>query len=144
MRVISRRSSWSRAAPLLARIDWLEIRLWAQGERRPVVVRMQTTDELRQLALANATLFAPNLIISYTGDASWTLRVHDVTDRIVHRAEVECALAMTPVAPLVGISEVDLSLAQAEHLRSVLAAVTGSASWRLTRPLRALKELLGR
>jgi FMN phosphatase YigB (HAD superfamily) len=132
-------------APVLARIDWLELRLWAQGVSAPIVVRMEQTDELRRLVFANCTLLAPNLVIGYTGDAAWRLDLAAVTERIVYRAEVECALAMLPIAPLVSTKDVLLTLDdldEIERARAALASVVDSFSWRITRPLRAIKHLL--
>jgi len=130
---------------LLARVDWLELRLYAQGTAEPIVVRMAQTDELRRLEFVNCTLVAPNLVISYTGDAAWRLDMSSVTDRIVHRVDVECGLAMLPIAPLVRKRDVLLTLDDIdEHarVRSILDSVLTSPSWRLTRPLRAMKRLL--
>jgi hypothetical protein len=52
---------------------------------------------------------------------------------------------MLPIAPLVSKRDVVLTLDDIdEHarVRSILDSVLASPSWRLTRPLRALKRLL--
>jgi FMN phosphatase YigB (HAD superfamily) len=138
-------------APLLVRVDWIEFRLWAQDLADPVIVRMERTDALRRLSFGNCTLVAPNLVIAYTGDATWRLDVREVTDRIVHRAEVECGLVMVPIAPLVDprdalvtFEAIEQRDRQNEHLGAVLDAVVSSFSWRITRPLRGLKAILRR
>jgi FMN phosphatase YigB (HAD superfamily) len=135
-------------APLLARVDWIDLRLYAQGLGEPIVVRMEQTEELRRLEYANCTLVAPNLVISYTGDAAWRLDLTTVTDRIVHRVDVECGLAMLPIAPIVRKGDVLVTLdtldqiQEIERVRSILDSVLASPSWRITRPFRALKRLL--
>jgi FMN phosphatase YigB (HAD superfamily) len=132
-------------APLLARIDWLELHVWAQGAPEPLVVRLEDTDDLRRLSYANCTLVAPNLVVGYTGAATWRLDLAAITDRIVHRVEVECALAMLPIAPLVSRGDVLLTLEdidEIERQRALVASLLSSISWRITRPLRAVKRLL--
>jgi FMN phosphatase YigB (HAD superfamily) len=135
-------------SPMLARVDWLDLRLYAQGLAEPIVVRMEQTEELRGLQYANCTLVAPNLVISYTGDAAWRLDLASVTDRIVHRVDVECGLAMLAIAPLVRKGDVLVTLdaldqmEEIHRVRSILDSVLASPSWRITRPLRALKRLL--
>jgi len=131
--------------PMLARVDWLNLRLYAQGLSEPIVVRMEQTDELRRLQYANCTLVAPNLVIGYTGDAAWRLDLTTVTDRIVHRVDVECGLAMLAIAPLVRKGDVLVTLDtldEIDRVQSTLDSVLASPSWRITRPLRALKRLL--
>ena len=131
--------------PMLARVDWLNLRLYAQGLSEPIVVRMEQTDELRRLEYANCTLVAPNLVIGYTGDAAWRLDLTTVTDRIVHRVDVECGLAMLAIAPLVRKGDVLVTLDtldEIDRVQSTLDSVLASPSWRITRPLRALKRLL--
>jgi len=109
---------------------------------------MEQTEELRGLQYANCTLVAPNLIISYTGDAAWRLDLATVTDRIVHRVDVECGLAMLEIAPLVRKGDVLVTLdaldqiEEFDRVRSILDSVLASPSWRMTRPFRALKRLL--
>jgi hypothetical protein len=134
--------------PMLARVDWLDLRLYAQGLAEPIVVRLEQTEELRRLEYANCTLVTPNLIISYTGDAAWRLDLATVTDRNVHRVDVECGLAMLAIAPLVRKRDVLVTLdvldqiEEIDRVRSILDSVLASPSWRITRPLRALKRLL--
>lgn len=125
--------------PAVMRIDWLEFKLWIQGERDPVKLRLDPGEGFDQLDRTNVLLLAPNLFVSTAPEALLSFNPASVTDRVVHRVDVELAFASIASSVLLPGPGTPQALVAAEE---TLRAMQGSLSWRITAPLRRVKRLL--
>lgn len=126
--------------PIVARMDWLEIRVWTQGTADPIVLRMEDPAGFAALDRVNMLLLAPNLFVSTAAEAVLGFATASVTPAVVFRVDVEMAFASLASSVLVPGPASPQALVSAE---AQLRQMRESLSWRLTRPLRALKRLRG-
>jgi hypothetical protein len=126
-------------APLIARIDWLEMRLWTQGDAEPQVVRLQDGAGFAQLDLVNLLALSPNLLVATNGQPILGFATTRVTPRVVFRVDVELAFAAIPIGPLLPGPGSPEALSSAER---VVRQMESSVSWRVTKPLRVAKRKL--
>ena len=126
--------------PIVARVDWLTIRLWAQGSSEPIVLRLEDPAGFARLDRVNMLFLAPNLFLSTAAEAVLGFATSSVTPAVVYRVDVElgfASLASSVLLPGPGSPE---ALASAE---AQLRQMQESVSWRVTKPLRAVKRLRG-
>jgi FMN phosphatase YigB (HAD superfamily) len=134
--------------PAIVRLDHLELRCHAQGRDTPDVVRFETPQDFARLARANAFVLNPNLFIAHSSGAE--LRI-DLTQHVVghvFRIDVRAGFATLAIGEMLPTpgrvrspEEAGVRVEQLEHL---LTELQGSLSWRVTKPLRTLKRVLGR
>jgi FMN phosphatase YigB (HAD superfamily) len=119
--------------PCVLRIDWLEFRLFAQGEPEPIVVRAADSKALAPLILANCLVLPANLIVCTGSPALMTFDVRGVTSRVVSRVEFEAGFAALPGGPVLpGSSRLeDMARTQARFER-----LESTPAWRAMKPLR--------
>jgi FMN phosphatase YigB (HAD superfamily) len=117
------------------RIDWLEFRLFAQGEPEPIVVRIEGSDALRSLAPANCLVLPASLIVCTGSPAMMVFDVRSATSRIVSRVEFEAGFAALPGGPVLpGTTQLEDMV----RTRTQFERLQGTRLWRLTRPLRSV------
>ena len=119
------------------RIDWLEFRLFAQGHPEPIVVRLEGSDALRPLAVANCLIMPGGLVLCTGSPALMAFDVGAVTPRIVTRVEFEAGFAALPGGPVLpGSTRLD-QIGELERLAQ-------SRIWRATRPWRMLRQAVAK
>jgi len=125
--------------PCLLRVDWLELRIWMQGEAEPVTVRLESPRDFTRLAVENCFFLAPNVLVCPDHHPRVTFDVAGAFAPVAHRVDVELAFAGIELAQLPGGQPGVQTLHGAE---AELAALRRSASWRVTAPLRAAKRIM--
>lgn len=126
--------------PIVARMDWIELKVWAQGSSDPIVLRLDDPAGFARLDRVNMLFLAPNLFVSTAAEAVLGFATASVTRAVVYRVDVElgfASLASSVLLPGPGSPE---AMASAE---AQVRQMQESVSWRVTRPLRLLKRLKG-
>jgi FMN phosphatase YigB (HAD superfamily) len=126
--------------PIVARMDWIEIRVWPQGSREPIVLRLDDPAGYARLDRVNMLFLAPNLFVATASEAVLGFATASVTRAVVFRVDVEmgfASFASSVLTPGPGSPE---ALASAE---AQLRQMQESVSWRVTKPIRAAKRLKG-
>jgi hypothetical protein len=121
------------------RMDWLEFKLWVQGDRDPIVLRFDGPEGYGRLDLVNVLFMAPNLFLSTSAGAALGFATRAVTDRVVFRVDVEMAFASFASSVLLPGAGSPIAMASAE---ATVRQMEQSFSWRITAPLRRLKRLV--
>jgi FMN phosphatase YigB (HAD superfamily) len=124
--------------PVVARLDWLEIRVWAQGASEPIVLRLDEPGGFARLDRVNMLFLAPNLFLSTAAEAVLGFATASVTQAVVYRVDVELGFASMASSVLLPGPGSPAALASAE---AQLRQMQESVSWRVTQPLRSLKRL---
>lgn len=122
----------------IIRMDWIRLRVHAQGEAAPIEVRYEAGG-LGEWRASSAFVLSPGVYISYEGTGSLALPMAAITRRVVFRVDVECAFAALAIAPVLPAGGRFGNLQEAE---GALRGLERSLSWRVTAPLRAAKRKL--
>lgn len=122
--------------PSITRIDWIALKLWLQGERDPVKVRLDGPESFALLEPRDMFVVSPNLFVSTAWRPQLELDIRRLAEPVASRVDVEVAFASLASSELVpGPGSARAMLSAERDLRALRA----SASWRLTAPLRRLK-----
>ena len=127
--------------PHLVRLDWLILTCWEQGSE--TVRRVVAADSDVPLLSPRPGYLAMGQNTFVTGDhhGRFVIDVARLSEAIIFRVDVECGFAYMPLPGSVEFAENDRLRADLERTQRVVDGLTASASWRVTRPLRAGKEL---
>jgi FMN phosphatase YigB (HAD superfamily) len=136
--------------PAIFRIDRLRLVMHVKDDDAPLVLRLDDPGNTHMIDTLNAARFSSRLVGTLTDDGYLGFSTeHLLAGRIVHRIDVEFAFAALAWDPQSSSAVRRTSTAELERelnsARSAYDAVVGSASWRMTKPLRDAKErLVGR
>jgi hypothetical protein len=122
---------------VLVRIDWLVVRLWAQGEAEPTELRLAAPGDFARLDRANVLEVGPSLFLGSNDRPVLGFEIGQVTPKVVFRVEVELAFAALAASPTLPATTPDLS-------RLVARDAARELSGRLPGPLRRLLARLRR
>jgi FMN phosphatase YigB (HAD superfamily) len=131
--------------PAVIRLDFVELRCHVQGQAEPVTLRLDPQD-LAGLERINVFVLNPNVFVAHSFAAELRLNLTERVGGHVFRVDVQAGFATIAIGellPLPGrIRNPEEAAVRVEQLERNLADVTGSLSWRITKPLRALKRFL--
>ena len=134
--------------PAIVRFDHLELRCFAQGREEPTVVRLQAPQDFARLRRENAFVLNPNLFIVHSNAPALYLDLTGDVAGHVFRVDVRAGFAIMGIGELLPtpgrVRNPEEAGVRVEHLERVIADMETSLSWRITRPLRLAKKVLGR
>ena len=79
--------------PFVMRIDWLDLRLWIQGQSEPQTIRLEDPQGFDLLSSNNILHLSPNLFIATNAHSGFAFEPKCITPRPVFRIDVELAFA---------------------------------------------------
>lgn len=140
--------------PAVLRIDYLEIRCHVQGESEPVRIDLQTPEDFARLGRSYLYLLNPNTFVVHSHSPMLRLDLAAFTPRTIFRADVRCGFAILPISELLPTpgrlrsveeagQEIEAAEAAVANLSRQMDELTNSFSWKITKPLRRLKRMLG-
>jgi len=131
--------------PCVLRLDYLEVRCLAEGEREPLVLDLQRPEDFGRLTRSNCFVLNPNVFVVHSIGPELRLDLRELTPRTIFRVDVRCGFAILPISPVLPtpgrLRSVEEAGVRVEALERILGDMRASLSWRITRPLRLLKRL---
>jgi len=135
--------------PVLVRIDRLKLVLHVKDDDAPLELRLDDPSRSGMLDTLNAVRLTDRLIGTLNDEGYLGFAVdHVLAGSVVHRIDVEFAFAAMTWDPQSSSVSRRAETAQLEReldeARAAYGAIAGSASWRMTRPLRTARDRLVR
>jgi hypothetical protein len=131
--------------PCVMRLDFLTVVCHVQGVAEPVVVRLESPGDFARLRRMNCFVVNPNVFVVHGDAPELRLDLRDDIPGTIFRVDVQCGFAVLGISQLLPtpgrLRSVEEAGVLVERLEHHLAELKGSISWRITRPLRALKRV---
>ncbi len=127
----------------LLRLDSLELLLWEQGTELPRLVRLAGDELPLQVPRERYVTVGHNVLAARAPGASIEIDLFALRQGVVYRAEVVGRFGLLKVPTPPG-GQVPIETEELQRLGAVVRDLESSASWTVTRPLRALIRLARR